>query len=132
MPEFDLRTSRDEKNDDLLAFGYELYEEGSYKMRIGGHNKDCPQYYYRRSKDLKNYSLLKEKEDEYNALQDKIEYIEDINTELVILLFILLILPGIIYLIYKKRERERVMAANPLIKEEMYKVVEQAKLIEVI
>ena len=88
-----------EINDNKL-FGYKVVREEA----IGSGKKRVEYVIMERDKNLRNYITLKNLEDDYYKAKNSIKEYKPMNEGLALLLFLLLIIPGVIYVSKKRKE----------------------------
>ena len=108
---------------DLRAFGWEITEN---KIEYIG-EMAAPYFVLTRDKEKENYEELRKKEIEYEKQRKELIHYDNINIEVAILLMILLIIPGVIYIIYKKSEEKKCIEHNWPYKKKMEEIVKEAK-----
>ena len=88
----------------MTAFGWRKVE----KVTRG--NKDYQ--ILTRDTNMSNYEQLKSLEEKYNAARQNVDVYQKANPFITFLLFILLIFPGVLYLVKKAKEKKAVIANN--------------------
>lgn len=111
-----------EINDNKL-FGYRVAREES----IGSGKKRIEYVIMERDKNLRNYITLKNLEDAYYKAKNNIKEYKPMNEGLALFLFLLLIIPGIIYVFKKKKEKKFIDANNQKMKQEMARVIQEGE-----
>ena len=80
-----------------------------------------------RDKNLRNYITLKNLEDAYYKAKNNIKEYKPMNEGLALFLFLLLIIPGIIYVSKKRKEKKFIDANNQKMKKEMARVIQEGE-----
>jgi p-aminobenzoyl-glutamate transporter AbgT len=80
-----------------------------------------------RDKNLRNYITLKNLEDAYYKAKNNIKEYKPMNEGLALFLFLLLIIPGIIYVSKKKKEKKLIDANNQKMKREMARIIQEGE-----
>lgn len=111
-----------EINDNKL-FGYRVAREES----IGSGKKRVEYVIMERDKNLRNYITLKNLEDAYYKAKNNIKEYKPMNEGLALFLFLLLIIPGIIYVFKKRKEKKAIDANNQKMKQEMARVIQEGE-----
>ena len=111
-----------EINDNKL-FGYRVAREES----IGSGKKRIEYVIMERDKNLRNYITLKNLEDAYYKAKNNIKEYKPMNEGLALFLFLLLIIPGIIYVFKKRKEKKAIDANNQKMKHEMARVIQEGE-----
>jgi hypothetical protein len=111
-----------EINDNKL-FGYKVVREES----IGSGKKRVEYVIMERDKNLRNYITLKNLEDDYYKAKNSIKEYKPMNEGLALLLFLLLIIPGVIYVSKKRKEKKLIDANNQKMKREMARIIQEGE-----
>ncbi len=111
-----------EINDNKL-FGYRVVREET----IGSGKKRVEYVIMERDKNLRNYITLKNLEDAYYKAKNNIKEYKPMNEGLALFLFLLLIIPGIIYVFKKRKEKKAIDANNQKMKQEMARVIQEGE-----
>ena len=111
-----------EINDNKL-FGYRVAREES----IGSGKKRIEYVIMERDKNLRNYITLKNLEDAYYKAKNNMKEYKPMNEGLALFLFLLLIIPGIIYVFKKRKEKKAIDANNQKMKQEMARVIQEGE-----
>ena len=80
-----------------------------------------------RDKNLRNYITLKNLEDDYYKAKNSIKEYKPMNEGLALLLFLLLIIPGVIYVSKKRKEKKLIDANNQKMKREMARIIQEGE-----
>lgn len=117
-------------NDDSLAqiedaksFGWQ--ETDSLSERHGRHTS-----HYKilaRETTMKNYNAIRRLEINYDEARSNIKYKADVDGLTALLLFLLFIIPGVLYLSYKSNKNKEIKENNDNCHLEMQKACEEAK-----
>lgn len=111
-----------EINDNKL-FGYRVAREET----IGSGKKRVEYVIMERDKNLRNYITLKNLEDAYYKAKNNMKEYKPMNEGLALFLFLLLIIPGIIYVFKKRKEKKAIDANNQKMKQEMARVIQEGE-----
>jgi hypothetical protein len=111
-----------EINDNKL-FGYKVAREET----IGSGKKRVEYVIMERDKNLRNYITLKKLEDDYYKAKNSIKEYKPMNEGLALLLFLLLIIPGVIYVSKKRKEKKLIDANNQKMKREMARIIQEGE-----
>ena len=111
-----------EINDNKL-FGYRVAREET----IGSGKKRVEYVIMERDKNLRNYITLKNLEDAYYKAKNNMKEYKPMNEGLALFLFLLLIIPGIIYVFKKRKEKKFIDANNQKMKQEMARVIQEGE-----
>lgn len=111
-----------EINDNKL-FGYKVVREET----IGSGKKRVEYVIMERDKNLRNYITLKNLEDAYYKAKNNMKEYKPMNEGLALFLFLLLIIPGIIYVFKKRKEKKFIDANNQKMKQEMARVIQEGE-----
>ncbi|MBQ2471064.1 MAG: hypothetical protein II508_00545 [Acholeplasmatales bacterium] len=111
-----------EINDNKL-FGYKVVREEA----IGSGKKRVEYVIMERDKNLRNYITLKNLEDDYYKAKNSIKEYKPMNEGLALLLFLLLIIPGVIYVSKKRKEKKLIDANNQKMKREMARIIQEGE-----
>lgn len=111
-----------EINDNKL-FGYRVAREET----IGSGKKRVEYVIMERDKNLRNYITLKNLEDAYYKAKNNIKEYKPMNEGLALFLFLLLIIPGIIYVSKKRKEKKLIDENNQKMKKEMARVIQEGE-----
>lgn len=113
---------REDDKNAYLKFGYEL----TGTERCGTRHKHN-EYVLARNKDMPSYRLIAAYEKKYFGLKAQLKERPSIDVEEAIILFLILIVPGIIYLIAKNIQISNVDRYNAPIRREMNEVLKEVK-----
>jgi hypothetical protein len=108
---------------EYLNFGWEHTEDVEKRYGRTSHTE----HVLVRDKGMPNYDLLKAYEEKYFNLKSQKRVYQEAEASTVILLFFLLIIPMVIYLAYKSKQKSDIAENNLYLDKEMKKVVEEAK-----
>lgn len=111
---------------DLTAFGWQPSQETS---RRSGRSTNHYQIMARET-SMPNYNMYRRFEEDYEAAKGEIEYYPPMEASTVLLLFLFLIIPGILYVVYKKSESERIEDHNRGCNARMIEAVKSARNIK--
>lgn len=113
-----------EKNmEDYKKFGWEFAEETSVKHGRAHHKG----YILTRDMDRPHYREILILETRYFNLKDKLETYEKPDGLAYFVLFLLFLVPGIIFATYQSRKESKIEDWNNKVKNQMYKVEMEAK-----
>ena len=122
------RFSEDEKKDslkyvdDLLAFGW---QKTQMTTRREGRTENNYQILARET-TIPHYEEYVKLEADYEKFRSKKQVYYSIEFETLLLLLVILIIPGIIYLVYKSTEKSDIEKNNRLCEQEMRKIIDEA------
>lgn len=112
-------------------FGWKLVktETNMHTHRSGRHHytKRVTSYVLQRDTDMPNYKLIKAYEDKYFYIKSQYKYYKKADVDIAILLFLILIVPGIIYLSCKSLQKQRINEHNARITNEMKDILTKTK-----
>lgn len=111
-----------EINDNKL-FGYKVVREETIKSG----KTDVEYVIMERDKNLRNYITLKNLEDAYYKAKNNIKEYKPMNEGLALFLFLLLIIPGILYVSKKRKEKKFILENNQKMKQEMAKIIQEGE-----
>lgn len=80
-----------------------------------------------RDKDMKNYRSIKTLEDKYFALKEQKQTYKPIDGGTCFMLFLLLLIPGFIYISYKTKQKENIEYQNKCIQVKMDAILKEVK-----
>ena len=110
---------------DYLKFGWKHTEDTSYRSgKIYGTASVLA-----RDKEMPNYKLIFALENKYFRLKSNIKIYKPINDnwEVAVILFLLLVIPFVVYYIYKGKQKREINENNNRLRIEMHKVLEEVK-----
>ena len=111
-----------EINDNKL-FGYKVAREETIKSG----KMDVEYVIMERDKNLRNYITLKNLEDAYYKAKNNIKEYKPLKEGLALFLFLLLIIPGILYVSKKRKEKKFILKNNQKMKQEMAKIIQEGE-----
>ena len=111
-----------EINDNKL-FGYKVVREETIKSG----KMDVEYVIMERDKNLRDYITLKNLEDAYYKAKNNIKEYKPIKEGLALFLFLLLIIPGILYVSKKRKEKKFILENNQKMKQEMAKIIQEGE-----
>ena len=111
-----------EINDNKL-FGYKVAREETIKSG----KIDVEYVIMERDKNLRNYITLKNLEDAYYKAKNNIIEYKPMKEGLALFLFLLLIIPGILYVSKKRKEKKFILENNQKMKQEMAKIIQEGE-----
>ncbi|MCR5308453.1 MAG: hypothetical protein K6E24_05615 [bacterium] len=106
----------------IEAFGWNFIKEDSKPSGRGRYHF----LVYGRDTDMPHYEELKQLEDEYNDVKKEID-LWDMEWETFGILLLLLIIPGIVYLVFTLNQRSKIWNNNMKCDEKMDEIVQKAK-----
>ena len=118
IPSKDKLEINDNKN-----FGYKVKEE----ITEGKGKNKVSYYVLERDKNNANYLTYVRLEKEYYQYKNGIKEYKGVNEILAMVLFLLLIIPGVIYVFKKKNEKKSIDENNAKMKKEMARVIQEAE-----
>lgn len=111
-----------EINDNKL-FGYKVVREETIKSG----KMDVEYIIMERDKNLRDYITLKNLEDAYYKAKNNIKEYKPLKEGLALFLFLLLIIPGILYVSKKRKEKKFILENNQKMKQEMAKIIQDGE-----
>lgn len=111
-----------EINDNKL-FGYKVVREETIKSG----KMDVEYVIMERDKNLIDYITLKNLEDAYYKAKNNIKEYKPMKEGLALFLFLLLIIPGILYVSKKRKEKKFILENNQKMKQEMAKIIQEGE-----
>ena len=111
-----------EINDNKL-FGYKVVREETIKSG----KMDVEYVIMERDKNLRDYITLKNLEDAYYKAKNNIKEYKPMKEGLALFLFLLLIIPGILYVSKKRKEKKFILENNQKMKQEMAKIIQEGE-----
>ena len=111
-----------EINDNKL-FGYKVAREETIKSG----KMDVEYVIMERDKNLRDYITLKNLEDAYYKAKNNIKEYKPMKEGLALFLFLLLIIPGILYVSKKRKEKKFILKNNQKMKQEMAKIIQEGE-----
>ena len=111
-----------EINDNKL-FGYKVAREETIKSG----KMDVEYVIMERDKNLRDYITLKNLEDAYYKAKNNIKEYKPMKEGLALFLFSLLIIPGILYVSKKRKEKKFILKNNQKMKQEMAKIIQEGE-----
>ena len=111
--------------DEYLKFGWKHTEDS--RERSGKSHYTA--HILARDKDMENYRLIETLEKKYFYLKSQIKTYSPIsdNWEMAVILFLLLVIPFVVYYIYKGKQKREINENNNRLRIEMHKVLEEVK-----
>lgn len=119
---FESKVVRGNEFEAYLHFGWQVADK-----HRSGTKKHHTSYTLARDLGMKNIDKIKLLEEAYFKYKSRIRTYEPANPMICIPLFILLIFPMVLYLIYKKNEKAEIEENNNYCRKAMYDLVQQAK-----
>ena len=110
----------------LKKFGWRYAEEFSDLPQ----EISSPSKFLARDKDMPNYELILALENKYFATKNKIVTYEPANPFIIIILFVIGLLPGVLYLLFKSNEKNEYDSYNSKLKKEMESIAQEASLLQ--
>ncbi len=111
------------KEEYLKYFGWQFTEEKSHTSMRWTHYE----YVYTRDKDMPNYAKLVSLENKYDQLERNLKTYEPLDGLTLFICFLILIIPGIVYLTYKMVQKNNIEKHNEPLREQMNKILNEAK-----
>lgn len=108
---------------DYLYFGWKHTEDTRVRTGKARHTE----HILARDKDMPNYKLISALEKKYFTLRSMKKSCSPIDGGLCFILFVCLIFPGIIYLIFKVAEQSRIDNYNSPLEREMREILIEVK-----
>ncbi len=114
-----------EKNHfEMMQFGWTIKDVIEKPAHRGRH---ISVFIMTRDKDSANYPKLAKLEQEYLSYKNSIRQYQPMNEVLTIVLYLAFLLPGILYTIYKTKEKSEITSRNNALRAKMAQNVEEAK-----
>ena len=111
--------------EDLIAFGWQKTQTAEQR-----HGRTTSNYQIlARETSIPNYEQLKALEERYESAKAAIKYYEKASFSTALLLLLLLIVPGVLYIVYKTNKKNSIKANNLQQKETMKQCVADARKI---
>ena len=76
---------------------------------------------------MPNYDELVRLEGKYDAYENEKQKYEEMDLEVALVLYLLLLVPGIIYTVHKSKQKKEITEYNNAIQQRMDKILEKAK-----
>ena len=111
---------------DLKSFGWEVLEDEVYKRTNNAWKKYCIMV---RQREIAHHGELVELEKEYEQARKSIKPLPKSNRVLAFFLFLILIIPGVIYVNVKKSQRKKTKNANKDAESRMREIAKKAESI---
>ena len=108
---------------DNKLFGYKVAREETIKSG----KMDVEYVSMERDKNLRDYITLKNLEDAYYKAKNNIKEYKPMKEGLALFLFLLLIIPGILYVSKKRKEKKFILKNNQKMKQEMAKIIQEGE-----
>ncbi|MDE5562797.1 MAG: hypothetical protein K2J01_04550 [Clostridiales bacterium] len=118
-------SSYDENKDELMHFGWvhtedtEVHEGRGYK----------PAYVMARDKNMPNYAAITALEKHYFNLKHTKKTYTPMEASNVLLAFVAFIIPGVLYVTFKSKQKKRIKEHNAAAQKQMDEIVAKAKLL---
>lgn len=76
---------------------------------------------------MPNYDELVRLEGKYDAYENEKQKYEEMDLEVALVLYLLLLVPGIIYTVHKSKQKKEITEYNKALQQRMDKILEKAK-----
>lgn len=76
---------------------------------------------------MPNYDELVRLEGKYDAYENEKQKYEEMDLEVALVLYLLLLFPGIIYTVHKSKQKKEITEYNKALQQRMDKILEKAK-----
>lgn len=76
---------------------------------------------------MPNYDELVRLEEKYDAYENEKQKYEEMDLEVALVLYLLLLVPGIIYTVHKSKQKKEIEEYNNAIQQRMDKILEKSK-----
>ena len=76
---------------------------------------------------MPNYDELVRLEEKYDAYENEKQKYEEMDLEVALVLYLLLLVPGIIYIVHKSKQKKEITEYNKALQQRMDKILEKAK-----
>lgn len=108
--------------EDYLKFGWKHTED----VRVRHGRRHSTEYVLARDKDMPHYRLVEMLEKQYFALKAQKKSEVEIHWDVFFILFLLLIIPGILYLLDRKGKNQEIQQKNEQIQRKMNDIAKEA------
>lgn len=119
----EVKKMQEKEHSQMMQFGWALKDV--IKENRGGHIRLT--YIMTRDKDREHYDELVKLEQKYRTYKNSLKPYKPMDEGVTIILYLLFILPGVIYTIYKSKEKDEISAWNESLVAKMNKVVKEAE-----
>ena len=107
-------------------FGWTLINE----VRVRHGRRHVKEYVLERNKDMEHYNEIKQLEAQYYNLNSKIKSEVKISFSTVFVLLLLLIIPGIIYIVYFQNKNKQIRENNSKLSKQMNQIKQKVKVLQ--
>ena len=76
---------------------------------------------------MPNYDEIVRLEGKYDAYENEKQKYEEMDLEVALVLYLLLLVPGIIYTVHKSKQKKEITEYNKALQQRMDKILEKAK-----
>lgn len=115
---------KESEKEDYLPFGWKIIDVYSKRVsRLGRRTIIVLE----RDKDQKNYQELASLQNKYKNLQGQIETYQEMDELVTILLYLLFIIPGILYTVYKTNQKKEIITNNYIVRSQMDGIKKKAE-----
>ena len=111
---------------DLTAFGWQPTQTASRRSGRLSHKVQI----MARETSMPHYNEYRRLEENYETAKGNIKYYSPMEVSTVLLLLLLLIIPGVLYISFKSRQKSNIEAHNNQCKQQMQKAVSSARSIK--
>ncbi len=118
------KEATEQEHSEMMQFGW-IIKDVEKKARSRGRHRLV--FIMIRNKDSANYQELSKLEKEYLSYKHSIRQYQPMDAVLTIVLYLFFLIPGILYTIYKTKEKNEITSSNNALKIKMEKKVQEAK-----
>ncbi len=122
--DLEVKKMLEKEHTQMMQFGW-FVKDAMTERTYHGHSRFV--FLMARDKDREHYKELKELEQKYRSYKNSLQEYKPMDEGVTILLYFLFILPGVIYTVYKAKQKEEITAHNNEMIARMNKVSEEAK-----
>ncbi len=119
----EIYSSEKEEINDNLAFGWQATQETSVKTGKTHHMETI----LAREMNIPHYNEYVQLEKQYYSLKSQFKYYESMEPFTVACYLLFLIIPGVLYIIFRLKKKKKIEKFNNSLKEQMAKTVDQAR-----
>ncbi len=118
------KEATEQEHSEMMQFGWTIKDVEKRARSRGRHRLV---FIMIRDKDRANYQELSKLEKEYLSYKHSIRQYQPMDEILTIVLYLFFLIPGILYTIYKTKEKREITSSNNALKIKMEKKVQEAK-----
>lgn len=120
----EVKKMQEKEHSQMMQFGWAVKD---VVKESGPHGHYRLVYVMTRDKDRENYDKLVKLEQKYRTYNNSMKTYKEMDEGLTIFLYLLLIIPGVVYTIYKAKEKNEIEAWNESLASKMNKLVKEAE-----